>query len=117
MSITEIPTDSAPTDVEGAVPFFTERVILGAREYQFRFVWVQREAKWYYDLMDQSGSMIAAGLKLVADFPTNRLLVDDRAPAGTIMCLDTSGEGRDPGLADLGSRCLVLFLDGADAGL
>jgi hypothetical protein len=111
MAITEIPTGTAPTETEGATPFFSERVTLGTRDYVLRFLWNQREAKWYLSIADQSGVAIVSGLKVVADFPINRLVVDDRAPAGTIMAMDLSGEGRDPGLVDLGRRVLLIFVD------
>jgi|ADGO01.1.fsa_nt_gi hypothetical protein len=93
---------------------YTQRTVLDGREYILGFQWNQRAEKWSLSIYDQDGSPIALGLKLVANFPVTRRITDSRGPFGTIFPLDTSGEGRDPGLRDLGRRVLLVYLEASD---
>jgi hypothetical protein len=93
---------------------YTQRTVLDGREYVLRFRWNQRAAKWYLSLFDQDESPIYVGVKLVINFPLfGPRLVDDRAPPGELLAIDTEATGADPGLHDLGGRIKIVYIDGA----
>lgn len=93
---------------------WTQRTLLDGREYVLRFVWNTREERWYMTISDQDEVVIAAGIKVVADWPLNRLLTSDAAPPGRLIAVDTSGSGEAPGLTDLGQRVLLAYVEAAD---
>lgn len=93
---------------------YTQRTILDGVEYLLSFQWNQREAKWYLSIADSEGAPLGSGLKLVADFPLNRRLVDPGAPPGVLYAMDRTGEGVDPGLRDLGDRVFLIYVPVAD---
>lgn len=96
------------------IPFFTQRTTLDGREYLLTFDWNQREQKWYLSIADQDEVPIVSSIKLVANFPLTHLLVDSRSPPGELFAMDTSGNGLDPLLSDLGTRVLLLYMDAED---
>lgn len=88
---------------------YTQRTILDGREYLLRFLWNMREAKWYLSIADQTGSPIVDGIKVVADFPLTRRIVDERCFPGSLIAMDTSEKGLDPGLTELGDRVVLVY--------
>jgi hypothetical protein len=122
MAILEIPTRSG---AENAV--YTQRSDLDGRAYVLRFVYNQRETKWYVDLSDQDGVSIYAGIKLVSNFPLIRRVTDARRPPGELYVIDNFGQPdpdtgqpaaqvTDPGLDDLGVRHRLVYLDAEELG-
>lgn len=93
---------------------YTQRTVLDGREYALVFSWNQREAKWYLDLFTVDGVLIVAGIKLVVGAPLLRLLRSTDAPPGELFIMDRSQTGEDPGLNDLGMRCLLVYYPAAD---
>lgn len=95
-------------------PFSSQLTTLSGRDYLLTFAWNLRESAWYLDIADQDGVVLAASLKLTVDYPLLKRATDPRLPAGTLMPLDTSGAGIDPGLDDLGTRVLLSYLEPGD---
>lgn len=107
MGVREIKTSTTDPD-------YTQRTILDGVEYILAFRWNGRAAKWFFSLYDQSGDPIVEGVKVVADFPLLRPVSDTRKPPGDLIALDTTGEGRDPGLGELGDRVILTYLDSTE---
>lgn len=109
-----MPQNVIPTERETRGNY-SQRTVLDGREYLLLFRWNQREGRWYLTISDQDGAPIVSGVKIVVNFPliTNRI-VDARRPPGEIFATDTTGADIDPGLDDLGSRVVLIYIDAAD---
>ena len=99
------------------LPYFDLQVTLDSVTYTLTFRWNVRAAAWFVGVASEDGQTVyTVGSRLVADFPF-LLRRTGRQPAGWLLCADTSGQGLDPGIADLGTRCQVFYLTAADLGL
>ena len=96
------------------VPFFRQRTQLDGRDYLLSFFWNEREEAWYLQLDDEAGVPIAAGIKLVLDWPLIGRVADARRPPGSLMAVDPSGNPARPGLQDLGTRVQLVYADAAE---
>ncbi len=124
-----VPTTSAHPD-------YTQRTSLDGREYVLRFIYNEREQRWYLDLFDGDETPLALGLKLVANWNLLRRETDARLPPGELYAIDLSGTvdeqaavdldtvrilqiARDPGRDDLGAdgRVALVYLDAEELGL
>ena len=76
--------------------------------YTFVVRWNQRDAAWYFDLLDASDTPIASGIKIVLGcyLGSTRSYVQPFR-SGVFVVNDTSGAGRDAGFDDLGARITV----------
>lgn len=112
-------------------PWFEFATELEGVTYTFTFRWNDRQEAWSMDIGDGEGNLLAAGIKVVVDVPllfTLRLLPG--LPPGELMVIDTQGSqvakiglivlgtdlvhSEDPGLADLGRRHTIVYLDSTD---
>lgn len=89
---------------------------LDGATYTLSFLWNTRESCWYFDLADAAGDIIVASVKVVVNFPLIFRVTDPRRPPGFFTAQDTTGKGRNPGIADLGDRVAFLYWEkGVDA--
>lgn len=99
---------------------YTQTVSLDGVEYQFRFVWNQREEAWYLAISDIAGVSIVSGLKVVVGSILNLHVVADNAPKGFLFAVDSQAAdttpGIDPGINDLGDRVGLIYIDAEDVG-
>jgi len=103
MTAVAIPTR---TDLEA----YEEQVDLDGAAYTLSFAWNRRDSSWYLSLADAAGP-IASGIRVVVDTPLTQFVASNRKPPGTLMALDTSGAGLDPGIDELGGRVQLLYLE------
>lgn len=101
-----------PVRASSARPSARQRVSLDGRDYLLDFSWHAREGSWYLHLSDQSGELIAGGLKLVLGRIGQRV-IDSRAPAGGLAVVDTTGLGLEAGLDDLLARVALVYAETA----
>lgn len=101
-----------PTSVTES--WYEQTVTLDGTDYLLRFEWCERERRWYMDLETLDGTVLATAIKVCADRPLTQRLTNDVRPAGMLWCIDRTGQGADPDLRDLGRRCLIMYVDGAD---
>ena len=106
MAIHRIPTSTDPE-----LPHYVQRTALEGTTYVLRIDWNQREQRWYLRISDEDGNVLAGDVKVVANWPLLRRHRDERLPPGSIMAIDQSGKGEDPGLTELGERVLLLYFD------
>lgn len=103
--------------VKSDATFFDLQVTLEDVTYTLEFRWNVRASAWFMNILDAEGeNMIRAGLRLVADFPLWPYGAS-RTPPGAFVCVDTTQQGQDPGLEDLGDRHQLLYLTAEDLGL
>lgn len=88
---------------------YVQRVTLGGESYTLRVLWNERRRRWFLSLEDSSGASVFEGVKVVADIPIRSHLLG--GPDGQLWTLDTSGQGADPELLDLGERVLLLYAE------
>lgn len=91
-------------------PHFTIRHTLDGREYTLTLEWSERESAWYLQLADQGDVPIAGATKVVADWPLLLTTNDPRKFPGALIARDTTGQGLDPTLNDLGVRVLLVYV-------
>lgn len=89
---------------------FSTLTQLEGTNYKFYFRWNDRIARWFFKIEDSVGDEIMGWTKIVADYPLTSLVTADRIFPGNLFALDTTGEGRDPGLRDLGSRVVLYYI-------
>lgn len=108
MAVIELPTR---TDV----PHYSFEIELDRRLYSFEFHWNDRGGGWHFTISDpNTAAVLLAGRRVVVDFPLLSRFRDERLPAGELCAVDTTGEKRGPGIADLGARVKLLYFDAAD---
>lgn len=95
-------------------------------DFVLRFLFNEREGKWYLSLADADDVSIVHGVKIVPLISLLRKVTDARRPAGLLMARDLTGPDvdfaagqkvldLDPGLTDLGAGGRVrLFYFTAD---
>lgn len=103
------------------LPFFDVVASLDGVNYTLQFRWNERgmrllsdgteeEGSWFITVLDEPGQEVILGdVKLVVDWPLWRVRAD-RTPPGFLIAFDTSGEGIDPGLDDLGVRVVIDYI-------
>lgn len=80
-------------------PEHTIRSTIGGTAYQFRFVWRDRTAGWYVDLLDGDGTELITGRRLSADwFPFAGIRFEEQ-PDGAFVVVGIDGYER----AELGA--------------
>lgn len=85
--------------------------------YTLEIRWNIRIGAYFMKVYDQEGvTLLAAGLKLVANWPLGAYGAG-RQPPGAFVAIDTSGRGLDPGLDELGDRVKLVYFTKSDLGL
>lgn len=103
-----IPIPTGANAVAARVPLDDEYFVL-------TFRWNHRAQRWYMDVADTTGVMVASGLAVCADTPlTAHLAGYDRMPRGILVAVDGTDSGIDPGLEELGQRVKIVYLEEAD---
>lgn len=97
-----------------AEPLFSQVTTLSGTDYALTFAWNLRESKWYMDIADQDGNVLAGSLKVTVNYPMLRRSTNPLLPAGVIIPIDSSGSGEDPGLGDFGTRVLMVYFEPGD---
>lgn len=97
-----------------AKPNTTQRVTLDGRTYTLGLRFNSREGMWYISLSDAQGLLLAP-TKLVAGPPLLRYLRGPRKPPGELIAMDRSGHLGNAGLADLGTRVVLAYVNKDEA--
>lgn len=92
-----------------SLPAYAFTTTLDDKEYLFDVHWNPRDEAWYFHLLDADESPIRHGIKVVLGAALGGTCADDRFPDGAFFAVDTSGQGLDAGIDDLGARVLVYF--------
>lgn len=90
---------------------YTMSVQLDDATYNFQFNWNDRQASWFFNLLDVNGTPLVMGRKIVLNLFMIREFVGDQFPTGDLIALDTAVTLQKPGLKDLGSRVILYYLD------
>ena len=96
------------------VPNYDMSIVLDGATYVLEFLWNTRESSWYMHVKAQDETPIQCGIKVVPSWPLGARVADVRMPPGRFVAVDTSGKQQPPGLADLGDRVRLVYLELAD---
>lgn len=78
--------------------------------YTFETRWNTRASAWFMTVADSDGVVISGAKKIVCSWPLfGWRETDTRMFPGLLYAYDTSGQGLDPTIDDLGSRVIVLY--------
>lgn len=102
-----------PTRTDGT-PFYTVTTVLDNVPATFDFQWNDREGAWYFDIYDKHGNLVVGSTKVSLSTPLFRKYILAGLPAGELMAIDTSNTDTVPGLQDLGTRVVLLYVTQAD---
>jgi hypothetical protein len=100
--------------LRGDMPHYTFEVELEGAVYGFDFRWNERAEGWFVGMYNSRGEPLAVGKRLVVAFPLFARHKGPDFPPGMLIAVDTTGEDRDPGLNDLGSRVKLYYFDSTD---
>jgi hypothetical protein len=90
------------------------QVNLDGVTYTMQMRWNNRASAWFFDILDEDAqNVLAAGIRMVVDFPLN-LYKADRKPPGMLLAMDSSGAGAEPGADELGDRVQLVYFSSAE---
>lgn len=92
-----------------SVPRYDFSTVLDGETFGFTVYWNARDEAWYFDLFAEDETPIRYGVKIVLGSPLGRRTVNPAFPNGIMLAQDLSGEERDAGFDDLGTRVVVYF--------
>jgi uncharacterized protein DUF6983 len=94
---------------------FSVRMPLDDEFFTATLRWNDRAQRWYMDLADSQGTLLAAGLAVVSDTPlTAHLTHRTGMPRGIFVVVDGTGSGADADFDELGQRVDIVYLEEAD---
>jgi hypothetical protein len=107
--IQKIPLPISPTGG------FTIQADLDGVTFTLDIIWNSRDGYWYLSIETPNGTPILAGQKAVVSYPIGwHQYYNPAMPTGNLQWIDTTGQGLDPGYADIGARVLLYYFDAAE---
>ena len=82
---------------------------IGNENYIFYVRWNSRDAAWYFDLLEQDGTVIVQSVKIVLGAPLARATVHRLFANGVFVARDTTASGIEPTFDDLGTRVQLWY--------
>jgi hypothetical protein len=96
---------------DAAAPHYDFSTTLEGRVYTLELRWNGRSEAWFLSLFATDGTALLSGRRVVLGAALLGRSSDARLPPGTLIAYDTSGENRDAGRMDLGSRVQLLYVE------
>lgn len=109
-----------PAPANPPVPAFDVSETLDGVQCVLHFQWNETDGSWYLRVLGQDATLPAlmGDTRLVVDWPLYLSRIQAlRTPPGVFLLQDTSGQGVNPGLGDLGAgaRCQLIYMPAAEA--
>lgn len=82
---------------------------LSGTQYLFDVRWNARDEAWYFDILAEDETVVRQGIKITLGALLGGREVSADFPPGIFQAHDQTGEGVEPGLADLGERVVVAY--------
>lgn len=97
-------------------PNYRVGTTLDGEAFLFDMRWNERDQAWYMDILldDDEETPLRRGVKVVIGSLLGNRCTSSRFPKGALVVVDTSGERRDAGLDDLGTRVQVHFFPASE---
>lgn len=78
------------------------------------FRWNTRETSWYMDLCEVDGTVIAGGIKIVANVDLTSRFHAQGSPKGALVTIGESIKDERPGRDEFGTRVKLYYFDEAE---
>lgn len=95
-------------------PDYLFSIVLEQTPYGMHVYWNDRDAAWYFDVLDAGGTLIQSGIKIVLGAYLGRAQRVSPFIDGAFIAVDTSRAGLDATFDDLGKRVLLYFIPALD---
>jgi len=99
-----------PTDLDEQYPIHDYQVDLEGSVYRYVLTYRERQESWYLDLYGSDDSALIMGKRLSINWPILTGHVNAGLPPGQILLLDSSASEAECSYADLGNRCLLVYV-------
>jgi hypothetical protein len=91
-----------PTQSDGS-KHYSQRTTLDGRDFNLLFQYNDRQATWRLSVLDEEGSPIASGRRIVCNINLFRFIGHNPlAPPGELYAIDTTDDDSPPGVDELG---------------
>lgn len=99
--------------VNGELPHQLFNVQLDGATYGLELRWNQRALGWFLSIFDVSGNLLLSGRRLVVGWGLIARFKKWNAslPPGDFIVVDSTGEGLEPGLDELGTRVKLVYIE------
>lgn len=97
-----------------SVPHYRVATTLADVTYVIDVRWNTREAAWYMDVFQEDETPIRQGIKIVLGTALGNTTIDPEWPPGYFYATDTSGQGLDAGLDDMGERVILVWYEASE---
>lgn len=77
--------------------------------YRFKLTYIERSDNWDLQISSNSGEVVIAGARVVADWDILSPYTHDTLPPGTLICHDSLGQQTDPGRNDFNERHYFVY--------
>ena len=96
------------------IPHYEFEIELDGVSVRLEFRWNDREAAWFFDVLELDASPILQGRKVVLGLPLLGRFADARLPTGDLIAIDTAGTNVEPGIDELGTRVRLCYATAAE---
>ena len=107
MAVFELP-------VRSDLPAYTFKQELEGSVYTFGFRFNERFGVWIMDISDEVGSPIILGTPVYTDVNILGRFPYESLPPGFFVCIDQTGEQRNPSRDDFGNEIKLLYLESSE---
>lgn len=97
-----------------SIPHSRVSTTLAGAQYLLDVRWNARASAWFMDLLAEDETPICHGIKVVLGAAMGGRSTHPRFPAGMLMAVDLTGQGREAGFDDIGTRVVVYFFTAED---
>lgn len=91
-----------------SIPDYRMGVAIDQAQYTFEVRWNDRDKSWYFNMLEADGTPIIHGVRIVLGMYLGRRSLHDFFQHNVLIAIDTSNQGREAGLDDLGTRVQVV---------
>jgi hypothetical protein len=105
-AFTTIPLDSD-------LPFYRFTVTLTGMTYVLHVRWNDRAGRWYFDLADSSDVLLVSSVPLLIGRNLLGRYALEGLPTGTLMVVDDTGQGTEPGRDAWGVSHSLVYVEPA----
>ena len=90
---------------------FSIRVVLDRTPFRLTFKFNSRQSSWYFDLFDDGGAILRAGIRIVADSILLSRMRTSIRPRGDFAVIDTNNTQQDPGRNTFGDEMPMYYFE------
>jgi len=85
--------------------------------FGFQFRWNDRDQAYYFNILNESGDVIRAGVRVIVNFELLRQLVDEGRPLGKFLAWDPRSDPQPPVFGEIGDAVILTYTESTTPGL